>query len=81
MDNQAREYDVGGRAFQKDGRPAPEGTKLLGRWHEMGSGHGFALIEFDDPVAVARGNIEWSDLLDEKIVPVIDDAQLAAALK
>jgi len=66
--------------FKQTGGAPPAGVKILGRWYEMGTGHGFTLSESDDPVAVARAGIEWADLIDEKIVPVIEDAQIAAAL-
>lgn len=58
----------------------PEGVTMLGRWHEMGSGDGFALFEADDPVAVARYVLAWADLVDQKVYPVIDDAETAQAL-
>lgn len=61
--------------------PAPEaGTKLLGRWHEMGTGKGFSLIESDDPVSLSKYQLAWADLVDLKIVPVVGDEEIARAL-
>ena len=65
----------------KEADPKVAGVKLLGRWHEMSTGHGFALLESDDPVAVAKFTRAWNDLIDQRIVPVIDDVQAAAALQ
>ena len=60
--------------------PKVKGVKMT-RFHEMGTGHGFSLIESDDPVAVSKLLSAWSDLADQKTVAVVDDAQIAAALK
>ena len=57
-----------------------DGIVRLGRWHVLGTKRGFVLIETDDPVALSRLNIYWSDLFDLQIVPVIDDEQLNKAL-
>jgi len=57
------------------------GLKLIGRWFEGGTGHGVTLFETDDMVALARYGLHWNDLIDMKTVPVIDDAQMIAALK
>jgi len=57
------------------------GLKLVGRWFEGGTGHGYSLHETDDPVAIAKYGLYWNDLIDMKAVPVIDDAQMIAALK
>jgi hypothetical protein len=47
----------------------------------MGTGHGFSLVESDDPVAVSKLAVAWSDLVDQKTVAVVEDAQIAAALR
>jgi hypothetical protein len=51
------------------------------RFHEMGTGRGFSLVESDDPVAVSRMALAWADLVDQKTVAVLSDAEIAAALK
>ena len=65
----------------KEADPTVPGVKVIGRWHEMSTGHGFTLLESDDPVAVAKLTRAWGDVVEQKIVPVIDDAQAAAALQ
>jgi hypothetical protein len=62
------------------GDPKVPGVKVT-RFHELGTGRGFSLVEADDPTAVARYAVAWSDLVDQKIVPVVGDAEVAAALK
>jgi len=66
--------------FSTNPPEVPEGVTMLGRWHEMGSGDGFALFEADDPVAVSKYVLAWADLVDQKVYPVVDDAEIARAL-
>lgn len=35
---------------------------------------GFNLWESDDPLAAAKEGLLWSDLIDLKVYPVVDDA-------
>lgn len=67
------------RFQQADPQPDP-GAKLLGRWHEMGTGKGFTLLEATDPVALSKYQLAWADLVDIKIVPVVEDEEIAKAL-
>ena len=64
-----------------EGEPTVEGAKIIGRWHEMGTGNGFSLVESDDPVAVSKLAVAWADLVDQRTVAVVEDAQIAAALQ
>jgi len=57
------------------------GLKLLGRWFETGTGRGFTLAETDDPVAMTKYGLYWNDLIDSRVFPVVEDAQMIAALK
>ena len=66
--------------FKETGGQTPAGVTIIGRWHEMGTGRGVAVVEFDDPVAVSKFSLTWADLLDQTTVAVIEDAQLAAAM-
>lgn len=67
------------RKFQEESEPM-EGYTQLGRWNEVGTGRGFRLIEADDLVGVTKGILHWQDLLDIKLVPVIDDDETVKAL-
>jgi len=65
----------------KEVNPMPgAGVTMLGRWHEMGSGDGFALFEVDDPIAFSRYIVGWADLVDQKVYPVVEDEEIAMAL-
>ena len=50
-----------------------EGVKRFGRWSEFATGKGFDLLETDDPAAMSRLTNYWSDLVDLKVVPVVED--------
>lgn len=65
----------------KTANPEPSpGVTLISRWHEMGSGKGFALLEVEDQVALAKFILAWGDLVDQKLVPVMGDEEIAQAL-
>lgn len=66
--------------FLKTGAPAPEGVKLLGRWHDASLHRGFVLVEASEVEPAARMCHEWADLLTLEMLPVLDDAQLGKVL-
>ena len=41
---------------------------------------GFVLIESDDVLALTQNSLQWSDLIELRIVPVVDDQQLSEVL-
>ena len=60
--------------------PQTQGVKIISRMHVLGTGMGFTLWESDDPLAASREGLQWSDLIDLKVYPVVDDATIAKAL-
>ncbi len=64
----------------KEGDPKVPGVTVIARMHEMGTGKGFTFWETEDPVAASRYTLAWADLIDLRVYPVIDDAQIAKAL-
>jgi len=62
--------------FMTKGGVVPAGCKLLGRWTRADASGGFALIESDDARALAEFALAWNDLMESKIVPVVEDAEL-----
>jgi len=66
--------------FMTGGPEMPDGVTMVHRWHELGTGRGFAVLDSDDPVAVTQYMIQWSDLVDQTIHPVVDDEGMGAAL-
>jgi len=67
-------------AFLKAGGPMPEGLNMIGRWHAPGSAYGWAVVEGNNPTAVAQHVAEWEHLLEFQITPVLEDADAAKAL-
>jgi len=68
------------KEFKEKGMTPGKGVELLGRWHEMGTGGGFALYEVTDPAAFTVFVMGWSDLVDQRAVPVVEDADIASRL-
>jgi hypothetical protein len=66
--------------FKSTGGLAPEGAKLLGRWTAADFSGGFLLLESDDVKTLTEFSLMWSDIIALKIVPVIEDADLAIVL-
>jgi hypothetical protein len=66
--------------FLKSGAPTPEGLNLIGRWHGPGSVCGWALVEGEDPKALAQHIAEWADLIEFQITPVLEDEDAAQGL-
>jgi hypothetical protein len=67
--------------FKKTGGTPPGGAKLLGRWTAADLSSGFDLIESEDVKALTEFSLQWSDLMDLRIVPVVEDAELVDVLK
>ena len=66
--------------FRKTGGQPGKGAKLLGRWTRADFSGGYDLIESDDAQALTEFALMWSDLMNLTIVPVLEDAELAAVL-
>jgi Protein of unknown function (DUF3303) len=67
------------RFMQTGGQP-PQGVKLLGRWTRADFGGGFDLLESDSVEALTEFSLMWSDLMELRLVPVIEDAELGQVL-
>lgn len=65
--------------FLKTGGTPPEGAKMVGRWIRLDNG-GFALCETDDPLTVTKWLLDWNDLIDFEVHPVVTDEQYASAI-
>ena len=67
--------------FRKTGGQPPKGAKLLGRWTAADFSGGFDLLESDDAKALTEFALMWSDVMELKVVPVVDDADLQETLR
>jgi hypothetical protein len=66
--------------FLQGGAQPPAGIKTIGRWHYADGSGGVHVVECNDAQALIDFAAEWSDLLEIDIRPVVEDAQLGAAL-
>ena len=66
--------------FLTTGGQPPKGAKLLGRWTAADFSHGYDLLESDDTKPLTQFALEWSDLMEQHITPVVEDTELAEVL-
>jgi hypothetical protein len=59
------------RRFREHGRMMPDGLKYVGSWIEANFDRCFQLMECDDPRKFQQWVIQWRDLMDFEIVPVV----------
>ncbi len=68
------------RRFKEFGAKPVEGAKLLGRWTSADFSGGFDLLESKDPGAVTEFSLMWSDVMELRLVPVVEDKELGEVL-
>lgn len=52
-----------------------EKISFIGRWHVVGGGTGLAIVETADAQALASWAINWNNIMDIDVKPVIDDEE------
>lgn len=52
-----------------------ESIKLIGRWHNVSKFEGVAIVECDDPHALANWALNWNSVLDLETSVVLDDEE------
>ena len=60
---------------REKGRMVPEGLKYVDSWVEANFDRCFQLMECDDPRLFQHWVIQWQDLVDFEIVPVVPSKQ------
>ena len=58
----------------------PSVTKI-GRWHDVVSGTGIAIVESDSVDSVTAFLLNWNHVCDIEVTPVLDDAEARAVGK
>jgi hypothetical protein len=81
FDPATRARDEAIARFKKTGGMPPAGAKLLGRWTAADFSGGFVLVESSDASALTEFSLMWSDILDLRVVPVVEDQQLSEVLQ
>jgi hypothetical protein len=69
------------RRVREKGRILPEGLKYVGSWAEAGYDRCFQLMECDDVSLFQKWVIQWQDLVDFEIVPVVESKQTAKEIE
>jgi Domain of unknown function (DUF3303) len=68
------------RRFRDKGRLTPDGLTFVGSWVEADLSRCFQLMECDEVTLLQQWVVEWSDLVEFEIVPVVPGKDVAAAL-
>jgi hypothetical protein len=63
------------RRFRDQGRMMPDGLNYVGSWIEANFDRCFQLMECDDARLLQDWLLNWSDLLECEIVPVVPSDQ------
>jgi Domain of unknown function (DUF3303) len=56
---------------REKGRMLPDGLKYIDSWVETNFDRCFQLMECDDPTLFQRWMVQWQDIVDFEIVPVM----------
>lgn len=69
------------RRVREKGRVLPEGLRYVGSWVEASYNRCFQLMECDDASLFQEWVIQWQDLVDFEIVPVVESKQAAKVIE
>jgi hypothetical protein len=69
------------RRFRDSGRMMPDGLTYVGSWIEANFDRCFQLMECDDARLLQEWLLNWSDLMECEIVPVVPSDQTRAAIQ
>ncbi len=69
------------KRFATDARNPPEGITRIGQWHSAARLGGFGLVETDDPTRITAWCLQWSDIINYQVEPVITDEELGVQLQ
>jgi hypothetical protein len=59
------------RRFREQGRMMPDGLQYVESWIESNFDRCFQLMECDDPRLFQQWIIQWQDLMEFEIIPVV----------
>ena len=63
------------RRVGEQGRSLPEGLKYVDSWVEVNFDRCFQLMECDDVGLLMRWIMQWRDLVEFEVIPVVTSAQ------
>ena len=68
------------RRLNEKGRMVPEGLNYVGSWIEANFDRCFQLMECDDPRLFQQWVMQWHDLIEFEIIPVVPSAETREAI-
>jgi hypothetical protein len=68
------------RRFREKGRLAPEGLTYVGSWIEANFDRCFQLMECDDARLLQQWMLQWQDLVEFEIIPVVPSKETVEAV-
>jgi hypothetical protein len=68
------------RRFREQGRRAPDGLEYLGSWVSADFSCCYQLMRCDDRRLIDRWIVEWADLVEFEVVPVVTSAEAVEAI-
>ena len=69
------------RRFRDQGRMMPDGLNYVGSWIEANFDRCFQLMECDDARLLQEWLLNWNDLMECEIVPVVPSDQTREAVQ
>lgn len=63
------------RRFRDYGRMMPDGLNYVGSWVEVNFDRCFQLMECDDPRLFQQWVVQWQDLVEFEIIPVVSSQE------
>ena len=78
---ETRGRDEAIRRFRQTGGQPPAGAKLISRYTATDMSGGFVILESNDSRALTHYALMWTDVIEFKLVPVVEDAELVQALE
>jgi hypothetical protein len=69
------------RRFREQGRMMPEGLKYVGSWVEVNFDRCFQLMECDDLRLFQQWVVQWQDLGEFEIIPVVPSKETLEAIE
>lgn len=69
------------RRLRERGRAMPDGLRYVGSWIEANFDRCFQIMECEDARLLQQWVLEWGDLIEFEIVPVVPSAEVRAAIE
>ncbi len=69
------------RRLRDRGRAMPDGLRYVGSWIEANFDRCFQIMECDDARLLQQWVLEWGDLIEFEIVPVVPSTEVRAAIE